>query len=353
MAPRRYVDRLTDPIGPPPSCFDDVQAFFFELKACHDVLENICRTHLNDPLQSSHRTFKLLSDTVVLAFSHFPRAYSRYHKGFGSVEYTEVALMLSVLVEGGGKSESAYYVPALFLDGPPVRAPQGLNPPESIGAPIYPITTGREMYGLPKTRAKITWDPSNNDKWASVHVFNAVQAGDGDPPPELGLARLITVKASVPSAKGTSATGAGAHGRPLAPGELQERVARLHGVRPDEIKPDDGGMTGRIEALKVRVDLRHPYIGGRRVLGLKQFRDAKDFSRTESQHVVAAPYSVVGDLLPLMLDFHIEITDAEHVKLAKYLGLQTEYCIKIGAEKGGTYEGVNAEFGDPSKTDVW
>lgn len=134
----------------PPYELKNLVSATFILDADDDKLRNICDKFLNGPLGRSPATGFIPGgdNRVIMACSTFPDVAAPT-QSFGFSIYSEVTLLFSVFDQ---KNEWwSWYVPVLYLDGP--RYDVGEWQAE------LPIAVGRELYGLPKTRAEIDIDP--------------------------------------------------------------------------------------------------------------------------------------------------------------------------------------------------
>ena len=148
MPPTPYIPGLAD-FAIPPFSFTTVTSATFILDADPNKLQQVCDTFLNVPLNRTG-AIKFVpagSQRVFMCCSTFPVAEApAMPLGFSA--YTEITLLFSVL--DPQINQFSWYVPVLYLDGPPANI-------EEWQAEL-PIAAGRELYGLPKARGDINLD---------------------------------------------------------------------------------------------------------------------------------------------------------------------------------------------------
>jgi hypothetical protein len=134
----------------PPYTFENLTSATFILDASTQKLNKVCTDFLNAPLGRSASNGFLPggNNKVILVCSTFPVASALPSLPIGYSRYCEIALMFSVYDQLN--DEWSWYVPVLYLDGPRLNV-------EEWQAEL-PISLGREVYGLAKTRAEIDLD---------------------------------------------------------------------------------------------------------------------------------------------------------------------------------------------------
>lgn len=149
MPPGYYAQGPSDFL-PPPYDFFGLYTITLTVTGDKELMQAVCDSFLNEPLGVDR--FEPSDDRVKLSFSRFPRSESRPAAAFGVTSYQEVSILFE-LWDVTTNSLGGFFSPILLLDGPQA----GL-------AEYYasaPINAGRELFGLPKARGEITFDPIN------------------------------------------------------------------------------------------------------------------------------------------------------------------------------------------------
>lgn len=148
-----FVDTPSN-VAPPPFFFANTTSVTFRLKAKGDKLEQVTDRLVNDHIGDKTKhlfTPNKIWPEVHVTFNRFPQAASSA-KSLGTLAYQEVVFSFPIY-NLKNPYEAHQLCTYLFIDGP------------ESGKEEYfawsPIATGRELYGLPKVRGEITFEPKN------------------------------------------------------------------------------------------------------------------------------------------------------------------------------------------------
>ena len=147
MAP--FIRGVSD-FRSPPYRFDNFTSTTLTVPACQSKLQAVCDKYLNGPLKrTSPNVFVATTPTILLTFCRFRQAESIPEVSIGYLNYQEVSVVFGV--KDIKHNEHFMYGWVLVLDGPEA------NTAEYFASP--PVVTGRELFGLPKLRGEISFDP--------------------------------------------------------------------------------------------------------------------------------------------------------------------------------------------------
>ena len=313
-----YIPYLISMIGVPPYLFEGMTSFSLFLEADPGLRigeHNVVDKYLNRPLGCSQNecVYRRANTNPYLVLSDIPKSVSTTGDQSHSIAYQEVALIIPVIVQD--LKVAGYFLPILFVDGPPGGGDQ------LQGA--VPIVIGREMYGLPKVPAKIELGyQGRNLNSATVSLF-------GD--------EIIKV------------TALSAHKGPEVDHFTDKQ--RLHFAEKafGPIKPNANYTSGTTSDGHV-VDLKH--IGhGNPLIGLRQMRNARDLKLSGHQDIVESPYAMDPMQMPSPLGNGVQIEFDLSSGFFSELHLQEKYVLQYLTD-GAVYQEIDATFGDPEQTTV-
>ena len=318
----KYVPYMIPMIGTPPYRFEGLTNFSMYLDSSKDLLtseENLVDKYLNQPLGCSgnkciYRAAKL---DPLLIFSEVNRSFSipdsKKSKTRQAIAYQEVSLIIPVVIDD--RKLVGYFMPILFVDGPPGADEQWQG--------SVPIVIGRERYGLPKVRARIEFEYDGQKitrgavSWYGKEVLT------------------VTATTAHPEEDTSPLTGPQRH-------KFAERIfGKITPNRDFTAGTTAGGHT---------VDLVH--VGhGNPLVGLRQVRDVTHLETALYRDVVESPYIVDPPTMPSPLGNALTINFDLSSGLFDGLNLQEEYKLPYPTD-GVVYAGVAANFGDPAATTV-
>jgi len=310
-----YVPYLIPMIGTPPYVFEGMTNFslFLEADPTLSTAEHgLVDKYLNEPLGCTGENciYRVASTNPFLVLSDVKSSSSAVGHGGISISYQEISLIIPVVVND--LKVAGYFLPILFVDGPP-------GGDQLQGA--VPIVIGREMYGLPKVPAKIEIEYQGRQ----LSSASVTYAGK----------KIITVT-------GKSDYGPG-HPKDYTGPQRLAFAEKVFGP----IKPNQNYTTGTTQDGHV-IDLRH--IGhGNPLIGLRQMRNSGHLNLSGHQDVVESPYVLDSDVLPSPLGNSLTVEFDLSSDFFSALHLQPKYELKYPTD-GAVYLNATATFGDPKQT---
>jgi hypothetical protein len=136
-APPPFVERGGELVARPPFLQENTHLRCFFLEANRGKLKSVCDKVFNEPTRGA-LNFRPYSNVILLTFAKIDRIYSLYGNDAerGAMSEIDVAFWIPLLSEREGMLHLCWYNPYIFVDNP------------------FAMSTGREVYGFPKTIAQ-------------------------------------------------------------------------------------------------------------------------------------------------------------------------------------------------------